>query len=89
MSNFLLDIRWWIFATIIVIGQICDRTDCVKQHKKTNGLLVNENNESDAEYNDRSTTDCPQKCLCLGDLNDCSKNDLEEIPKIPSWAKKL
>ncbi|KAG4069962.1 hypothetical protein HA402_015186 [Bradysia odoriphaga] len=91
MSNFSLDIRWWIFG-IITFGQIFI-SDCAK-HKKTYGLFTNENNDkvSDSvtthEYNDR-TLDCPSQCSCLGDLADCSKNDLEEIPNIPSWAKKL
>lgn len=94
MSNFSLDIRWWIFG-IITISQICS-SDCAK-HKKTNGLFVNENNDqifdsaTTNEYIERTATeiDCPSKCSCLGDLADCSKNDLEEIPSIPSWAKKL
>lgn len=93
MSNFALDIRW-IFG-IIVIGQFCI-SDCVK-HRKTYGLFVNENSDkvldsvTTHEYNDQTTTeiDCPSICSCLGDLADCSKNDLEEIPNIPSWAKKL
>ncbi len=92
--SFSLDIRWWIFA-IITIGQIVI-SDSAK-HKKTYGLFVNENSDivldgvTTNEYNDQTTSevDCPLRCSCLGDLADCSKNNFEEIPKIPSWAKKL
>lgn len=91
MFSFSLDIRWWIFGIILLVF-----SDCAK-HKKTYGLL-NETSDklldsaTTLEYNDRKTTevDCPVKCSCLGDLADCSKNDLEQIPNnIPSWAKKL
>lgn len=94
MSNFSLDIRWWMFA-IITIGLQCSINDCAK-HKKTYGVNENSDNDWDPEttreYNDPTTkteVDCPVKCSCLGDLADCSKNNFEEIPNIPSWAKKL
>lgn len=96
MSNFSLDIRWWVFG-IITIGQLLI-SDCAK-HKKTYGLFVNENSDRvlepvtthDDNNNDRTSTEigCPLKCLCLGDLADCSKNDLDNLPRIPSWAKEL
>ncbi|KAJ6641050.1 Leucine-rich repeats and immunoglobulin-like domains protein 3 [Pseudolycoriella hygida] len=94
MSSFSLDIRWWIFG-IITLGQLFV-SDCVKENK-TYGLFVNENSDKvvDAatthEYKNQETTEigCPLKCSCLGDLADCSKNDFDEIPSIPTWAKKL
>lgn len=94
MSNFSLDIRWWIFG-VVTIGQLLFISDCAK-HKKT---FVDGNSDRvlesvttyDNNNNDRTTTEivCPLKCSCLGDLADCSKNDFEEIPQIPSWAKEL
>lgn len=86
-----LDIRWWIFG-IITIGQFCI-SDCAK-HRKTYGDKNSDkvlDSVTTHEYDDQTATeiDCPSICSCLGDLADCSKNDLEEIPNIPSWAKKL
>lgn len=87
-----LDIRWVIFGILTIV----QFSDCAK-HQKTYGLFINENNDkifdpvTNNEYIDRATTevDCPLKCSCLGDLADCSRGDFEEIPNIPSWAKKL
>lgn len=87
MSIFWLDIRWWIFG-VITIGQF---SDCAK-HQNT---FVNENSDRNVQPviddDDDRTPEigCPLKCLCLGELADCSKNNLEKIPSIPTWAKAL
>lgn len=91
MSNFSLDIRWWIFGIIITFGQIF-MSDCAVYKRKDGVYPPYENDDqvvdSVTTTHDR-TIDCPMQCSCLGDLADCSKNDLAEIPNIPSWAKKL
>lgn len=88
--NFSLDIRWWIF--ILTIGQFF--IECANA-KKTYGHF---NENSDAVFepvtnNDRISENnflyCPSNCKCLGDLADCSKNNLETIPNIPTWAREL
>lgn len=33
---------------------------------------------------------CPSTCFCLGNLVDCSKRGLIEVPKdVPSWVTRL